>query len=181
MSVFQALACGVLLRTKLPDLATFSSRFERRSAPRRPAYAGLAGHQSGLESAEDLIKGIEKNRIRKQGRPTRTGEEEFSFESSDLPEISELWRWATMDQLADVQGGIQKQPKRVPKHNSYPYLRVANVLRGRLDLAEIHRMELFAGELKTYHLEPNDLLSVEGNGSLSEIGRSALWTGAIEN
>jgi type I restriction enzyme S subunit len=42
-------------------------------------------------------------------------------------------------------------------------------------------MELFGSELKTYKLEPGDLLVVEGNGSLSEIGRSALWTGEIEN
>jgi len=40
-------------------------------------------------------------------------------------------------------------------------------------------MELFPGELDTYRLKPNDVLIVEGNGSLTEIGRSALWTGEI--
>jgi type I restriction enzyme S subunit len=40
-------------------------------------------------------------------------------------------------------------------------------------------MELFDGELETYRLKPLDLLIVEGNGSLSEIGRSALWMGEI--
>jgi hypothetical protein len=44
-------------------------------------------------------------------------------------------------------GRDSKQPKRAPKNSSYPYLRVANVLRGRLDLSEIHRFELFNGEL----------------------------------
>ena len=42
-------------------------------------------------------------------------------------------------------------------------------------------MELFPGELERYRLRPNDLLIVEGNGSLTEIGRCALWNGEIEN
>jgi len=60
-------------------------------------------------------------------------------------------------------------------------LRVANVLRGRLDLSELHRFELFNDELETYRLAPGDLLVVEGNGSASEIGRSALWNGEIDD
>jgi type I restriction enzyme S subunit len=83
--------------------------------------------------------------------------------------------------LAEIRGGIQKQPKRLPKNNAHPYLRVANVLRGRLDLSVIHQFELFDNELEIYRLVPGDLLIVEGNGSLTEIGRSAIWEGAIED
>ena len=57
-----------------------------------------------------------------------------------------------MEQVAKIRGGIQKQPKREPRHNSYPYLRVANVLRGKLDLEHVERMELFSGELESYRL-----------------------------
>jgi type I restriction enzyme, S subunit len=53
------------------------------------------------------------------------------------------------------------------------------VLRGRLDLSEVQQMELFAGELERLRLEIGDLLIVEGNGSPSEIGRVAIWSGAI--
>lgn len=95
--------------------------------------------------------------------------------------IPETWEWAPLGWLAAIKGGIQKQPKRAPKNNSYPFLRVANVLRGRLDLSEVHRIELFEGELATYRLKPNDLLVIEGNGSISEIGRSAIWNGEINN
>lgn len=97
---------------------------------------------------------------------------------SDLPAS---WRWVPLRDLADVRGGIQKQPKRAPKHHAYPYLRVANVLRGKLDLSEIHQFELFNDELNTYRLVRGDLLVVEGNGSSNEIGRAALWDGTIEN
>ncbi|ACL16255.1 restriction endonuclease subunit S [Methanosphaerula palustris] len=96
-------------------------------------------------------------------------------------EIPNTWIWSTIEKIADISGGIQKQPMRAPQRNFYPYLRVANVLRGSLDLHEIKNMELFAGELERYHLELNDILIVEGNGSFSEIGRSAIWNGEIEN
>jgi type I restriction enzyme S subunit len=99
----------------------------------------------------------------------------------NLPELPEGWCWATVEQIAYVQGGIQKQPSRQPKQNAFSYLRVANVLRGRLDLSEIEKMELFGDELATLRLEPGDLLVVEGNGSRNEIGRSALWNGEIKD
>lgn len=85
------------------------------------------------------------------------------------------WTRAQIDEVADVQGGIQKQPKRRPKQNVAPFLRVANVLRGRLDLADVHAIELFNGELERYALSHGDLLVVEGNGSPEQIGRAAMW------
>jgi type I restriction enzyme S subunit len=78
---------------------------------------------------------------------------------------------ATLGDVADIQGGIQKQPKRKPEANAYPFLRVANVTAHGLDLAEVHLIELFDG----------DLLVVEGNGSPSQIGRAAVWDGSIED
>jgi type I restriction enzyme S subunit len=81
--------------------------------------------------------------------------------------------------LTTIQGGIQKQPSRAPRSNAYAFLRVANVLRGRLDLDDIHRIELFEGELDRLRLRSGDLLIVEGNGSANEIGRMAIWSGAI--
>lgn len=91
------------------------------------------------------------------------------------------WRWTTLGQIASIQGGIQKQPKRAPKDNAFPFLRVANVMRGKLDLAEVHRVELFGDELNRLRLEIGDLLIVEGNGSPSEIGRLAIWDGSIKD
>lgn len=90
------------------------------------------------------------------------------------------WLWARVEALAEVQGGIQKQPKRRPRENAYPFLRVANVLRNELDLSEVHTIELFDGELDRYRLRRGDLLVVEGNGSPDQIGRSALWQGEID-
>jgi type I restriction enzyme S subunit len=84
-------------------------------------------------------------------------------------------------EVAVVQGGIQKQPKRKPVLNKYPFLRVANVPRGRLDLSEVHEVELFDGEIERFALRAGDLLVVEGNGSADQIGRASLWRGEIPN
>lgn len=91
------------------------------------------------------------------------------------------WRWTSTGHVAEIQGGIQKQPKRRPVRNRSPFLRVANVLRDRLDLTEVHEVELFDGELNRYRLLPGDLLVVEGNGSPDQIGRSAMWRGEIDD
>lgn len=81
--------------------------------------------------------------------------------------------------VAAIQGGIQKQGKRAPVKNIYPFLRVANVTAQGLDLGDVHRVELFEGELERLRLASGDLLVVEGNGSASQIGRAALWDGSI--
>jgi type I restriction enzyme S subunit len=87
----------------------------------------------------------------------------------------------TLDEIAEVQGGIQKQQKRRPVENKYPFLRVANVSSGALNLQDVHEVELFEGELDRFSLRPGDLLVVEGNGSVSQLGRAARWNGEIEN
>jgi type I restriction enzyme S subunit len=102
-------------------------------------------------------------------------------DDKDLPTLPEGWIWGSLGQIAEIQGGIQKQPSRTPRENAYPFLRVANVYRGRLDLSEIHRIEVFGDELSKLRLCAGDLLIVEGNGSPTEIGRMAIWKGEVEN
>lgn len=91
------------------------------------------------------------------------------------------WPVVPLGDLAAIQGGIQKQPKRTAKHNPHPFLRVANVTARGLDLEDIHLIELFDLELDRYRLQKGDLLVVEGNGSASQIGRAAIWDGSIKD
>lgn len=86
-----------------------------------------------------------------------------------------------LGEVTAIQGGIQKQQKRAPRANAYPFLRVANVTADGLDLADVHSIELFDGELDRLRLQAGDLLVVEGNGSASQIGRAALWDGSIRD
>lgn len=84
-----------------------------------------------------------------------------------------------LSSVAQIQGGIQKQPQRHPVANMYPFLRVANVTAHGLDIHEVHKIELFPGEIDRYRLKAGDLLVVEGNGSPDQVGRAVLWDGAI--
>lgn len=99
-------------------------------------------------------------------------------ENSELPAG---WSSYKIGEFCTVQGGIQKTPLRRPVSQHFPYLRVANVQRGRIDIRELERYELFLDELEKWRLNAGDLLIVEGNGSESEIGRCAIWQGEVEN
>ena len=91
------------------------------------------------------------------------------------------WPEVPLDAVAEIQGGIQKQPKRAPRDNAFPFLRVANVTASGLALDDVHEVELFDGELDRFRLGRGDLLVVEGNGSASQIGRAAVWDGSIKD
>ena len=91
------------------------------------------------------------------------------------------WRLQTINEFCTVQGGIQKTPLRAPVKQHFPYLRVANVQRGRIDIAQLERYELASDELQRWRLNAGDLLIVEGNGSESEIGRCAIWHGEVDD
>lgn len=102
------------------------------------------------------------------------------FEQSALSQ-SRIGENRLLSEVAQIQGGIQKQQRRLPRNNFFPFLRVANVTARGLDTSEVHDIELFDGELARLRLQQGDLLVVEGNGSPSQIGRAALWDGSIKD
>lgn len=85
-----------------------------------------------------------------------------------------------LGQLSDVQSGLQVTSKRKGHPIEVPYLRVANVHRGSLDLSEVKTIRVFEREIERTRLVKDDLLVVEGHGNKDEIGRVGLWDGSIE-
>jgi type I restriction enzyme S subunit len=61
-----------------------------------------------------------------------------------------------------------------------PYLRVANVQAGRLDLSEIKTITALPSDLDALRLQKGDVLLTEG-GDYDKLGRGARWRGEIEN
>ncbi|MCX2782242.1 restriction endonuclease subunit S [Microbulbifer thermotolerans] len=90
------------------------------------------------------------------------------------------WDIEKIENLCEVQGGIQVSKKRENLPLSAPYLRVANVLRNRLDLSEIKNIKLTSSEYERVKLKKDDVLIVEGHGNPSEIGRSAICTKRVD-
>jgi type I restriction enzyme S subunit len=89
------------------------------------------------------------------------------------------WPLAHVGDVADVQGGLQVSSARKNHPCEIPYLRVANVFRGFLDLSEIKTLRATEAEISRTKLEKDDLLIVEGHGNPAEIGRGALWDGSV--
>ena len=85
-----------------------------------------------------------------------------------------------LEGIADIQGGITKNKKREAMKLQLPYLRVANILPNELDLTEVKTIGLTEQEYEAVRLISGDLLIVEGNGSDTQIGRSAIWNGQID-
>ncbi|MBW3087021.1 hypothetical protein KEM60_03251 [Austwickia sp. TVS 96-490-7B] len=82
---------------------------------------------------------------------------------------------------SDIQGGLQVSGKRAALPVAVPYLRVANIGRGHVDLSDIKMLRVTQQELNRVRLQPDDLLLVEGHGNPSEVGRAARWDGEHEN
>jgi len=89
-----------------------------------------------------------------------------------------VWPMVPLGQVGKVTYGLQKSPANRPATHGRPYLRVANVQRGMLDLREIKHINVPDEEMPKLRLEVGDLLLCEGN-SPDLVGRGAIWRGEI--
>lgn len=93
----------------------------------------------------------------------------------ELPALPDGWTWATLQQIAFISGGAAVDQKRKPREPlEVPYLRVANVQRGRLDLGVIKTITIEASSLNGLRLRDGDLLLNEG-GDRDKVGRGWVW------
>ena len=90
------------------------------------------------------------------------------------------WQTCELGNIAFIQTGTAKgRDFRDRKTVELPYLRVANVQAGYLDLDEIKTIRIAENEIARYRLQPGDLLLTEG-GDFDKLGRGAVWQGEIE-
>lgn len=88
---------------------------------------------------------------------------------------------ATLGDVAEIVGGITKG-RDLSKHETIclPYLRVANVQDGYLDLSVMKEIEIKKDEVSKYLLKVDDVLYTEG-GDKDKLGRGTIWTGEVPN
>ncbi len=83
-------------------------------------------------------------------------------------------KFQLLDDLADVVSGVTKGRKFKDKKTVIvPYVRVANVQDGFLDLSEIKTIEALPSDLEKYALKKSDVLLTEG-GDYDKLGRGAM-------
>lgn len=86
-----------------------------------------------------------------------------------------------LSEISDITGGITKGRDLKKAETVYlPYLRVANVQNGFLDLTEIKEIELKVDEKEKYLLKKGDVLYTEG-GDRDKLGRGTVWNEEIPN
>jgi type I restriction enzyme S subunit len=177
--------------------AVLKAAVEGRLVPTEAELARREGRP--YEPASDLLKRILAERrarweadqlakFRTAGREPSDDnwktkyKEPAGLDTSNLPTPLEGWTWAPLGLIADLKGGLTKGQKRKPTDvlRAVPYLRVANVQRGYLDLAEVKTIEATEQEISDLQLLPGDVLFNEG-GDRDKLGRGWLWGGQIQD
>lgn len=87
------------------------------------------------------------------------------------------WRVAAVSHYFEVELGKMLNQERAHGDHLRPYLRVANVQWGEIDVSELAMMDFPPREQERYRLQAGDLLVNEGG---SWPGRAAVWKGEID-
>lgn len=106
------------------------------------------------------------------------------FVGTSFPEIVSIprkWTVKRLKFLGEVRSGVAKGKDIGGKAViCLPYLRVANVQDGYVDLTEVLEIEVAQGEAARYMLRKNDVLMNEG-GDNDKLGRGTVWKGEIDH
>ncbi len=119
------------------------------------------------------------------------GKEEMSLDASivqgegkevdELPTLLPGWSWSKLGQVASIAGGVTKDARKEAAADlvEVPYLRVANVQRGHLDLRNVTTIRVPAETAIRLELQNGDVLLNEG-GDRDKLGRGWVWEGQIQ-
>ncbi|MBN1316969.1 MAG: restriction endonuclease subunit S [Anaerolineales bacterium] len=97
-----------------------------------------------------------------------------------LGEIPAHWVILKLKYVSNLQTGITLGKSYIDQETVLrPYLRVANVQDGYLDLDDIKLIELLPNDLSRYALHVGDVVLTEG-GDFDKLGRGYVWEGQID-
>ncbi len=85
-----------------------------------------------------------------------------------------------LGECAEIQSGVTLGRQLKGTAVRLPYLRVANVQAGRLDLSIVKEIEVYEHEAAKWLLRDGDILLTEG-GDWDKLGRGTVWRGEIAN
>lgn len=136
----------------------------------RRIVAAIEEHFSRLDAADSSL--IASLRRLNSLRQTST-EEMFA---------SDEWQWTTLGAIAELKGGVTKDAKRERDGDlvEVPFLRVANVQRGHLDLSDVRTIRVSEAKAAALVLKEGDILFNEG-GDRDKLGRGWVWESQIDD
>ncbi|MBL8224713.1 MAG: restriction endonuclease subunit S [Chromatiales bacterium] len=187
------------LQCAFTQLGIFEGAGNKTTIPNlsRNRLASLEVPYPPLPEQRALVRALAtvRSAIATQGRATAAAEElkratmrelftrglrDASLIESEFGQIPGTWLVVPLEKCATVQTGIAKGRLVSPADAvEVPYLRVANVQDGYLDLSQIKTIAIARSELDRYRLLPGDVLLTEG-GDFDKLGRGHMWRGQID-
>lgn len=163
--------------TKVTDTSHGTKRFDVRHLQRHPlllpphdeqqmiarildaADIAIERTRTSIATAERLKRGLMQQALKRCSKSKAPIER--------LDKVAEIGSGVTLGR--DLSGSATVE---------LPYLRVANVQDGFLDLEEIKTVKVRLSEVERFSLAEGDVLLTEG-GDFDKLGRGAVWTGEI--
>jgi predicted nucleotidyltransferase len=142
----------------------------------------LSALQAAVAAQEKIVLTLKELKAATMAKLFREGRRGHGADvrETDFGEVPTTWGTARLGEVAHIQTGVAKG-RRLDGRSpivEVPYLRVANVQDGYLDLGEIKTIELRESEIERYRLQVGDVLLTEG-GDFDKLGRGYLWHGQI--
>jgi type I restriction enzyme S subunit len=129
----------------------------------------------------ETLEGVRKDIIQKA--VTRGLEERPTLKKTGNVWMNELpftWELVSLKRVSEIQGGLTLGKVYEGPLIERPYLRVANVQDGHLNLQDVTTIEVPEEVAHRVELRPGDVLMTEG-GDLDKLGRGTIWSGEIPN
>jgi type I restriction enzyme S subunit len=140
-----------------------------------------------LEEQRRIVARIEElvARIEEAQELRRRGVEEMDALKSSAKsvffskEFNKQWPIMALSDIADIRAGATLGRSLCGPTIKLPYLRVANVQDGYLDLGSIKEIEILESEQEKWQLQDGDILLTEG-GDWDKLGRGVVWHSEIK-
>lgn len=101
------------------------------------------------------------------------------YKESPLGWIPKEWELPNLGTMAEIVSGVTLNGDIDSGHIEVPYLRVANVQDGYLDLNDVKMIRMNAAQLSKLALRRGDVLMNEG-GDFDKLGRGTVWNQEID-
>jgi len=132
--------------------------------PPLPEQKKIAEILSGIDIA------ITKNKTKVQ----KLDALQFSLTEEFTQDLQESFEASALEEHAEIRTGVAKNSNNDGDMIEMPYMRVANVQDGYLDLSEVKAISIDRGRAERYLLRKGDVLINEG-GDLDKVGRGVIW------
>ena len=148
----------------------------------RAIAAVLDSIDEAIEGAEAVIAATEQLRDSLLHQLLTCGVPGWHTEWKDVPGLGTIpadWEVVRLGEVAEVQTGraVNRKSSRGGSLE-VPYLSVANVKDGYLDLGAVKTMQISGNEVERYRLKAGDVLFTEG-GDADKLGRGTVWKDEI--